>query len=62
MKKKALVIPVILTVSLLVCLAMNPARLEVKKNKENVVASRLAGEWQLHIPLTERLLGKRYGR
>jgi len=60
--KKRLFLPVIVTSSLLMCLAMTPARLEVKENRENVVASRLEGEWQLHLPLTERLLGKRYGR
>lgn len=33
--------------------------LRVGKNKENVVASRLLGEWQLDPDLTERLTGRR---
>jgi len=33
------------------------AGVEVKSEKENVVASRLIGKWKTHISLSERLLG-----
>lgn len=31
--------------------------LKVEPDKENVVASRIEGDWQVHAPLTERLTG-----
>lgn len=58
--KKRLFLLVTLTALLVICLAMKPARFRVKTEKENVVAGRLEGKWQPHIPLTKRLLGKRY--
>jgi hypothetical protein len=39
---------------------MKPARFQVKREKENVVSSRLEGKWQLHVLLTKRLFGEDY--
>jgi len=41
-----------------VCCSVAWAALAVKADKENVVASRLAGEWQPHVELTKRLTGR----
>jgi len=55
--KKQLFLLVTLTVIVSICLAMKPARLKVKYEKQNVVSGRLEGKWQFHFPLTKRLLG-----
>jgi len=45
-------------VGLSVCSAVAWAAFSVTADKENVVAGRLEGEWQLHAELTRRLLGE----
>lgn len=58
--KKRLSLAVVFTALLVVALAMKPARFKIKNEKQNVVSGRLEGNWQPHIPLTKRLIGKRY--
>jgi hypothetical protein len=43
-----------------ICFAMQPPRFKVETSEENVVANRLEGDWQFHVPLTKRLLGNQY--
>lgn len=56
MKRRHIVIVVLGALSL-VALAMKPARFRIKNEKENVVSSRLEGNWQLDLPLTKHLFG-----
>jgi hypothetical protein len=58
--KKLLPLFIALAALSAVCFAMRSARLEVKPSEENVVAGRLEGEWQLHVPLTQRLLARQF--
>jgi broad-specificity NMP kinase len=41
-----------------ICFGMQPSRSEVETSGKNVVANRLEGDWQLHVPLTQRLLAR----
>lgn len=56
MKRNEVVALAALT-TVLVCLSAAFAGLEVKREKENVVASRLIGKWKTHGSLSERLRG-----
>lgn len=58
--KKRLFLLLTLTALLSVCLAMKPARFQVKREEGNVVSSRLEGKWQLYVLLTKRLFGEDY--
>lgn len=49
----------VLTVLTVSPIAVVAGEIKIKPNKENVVASRLLGEWQLDPQLTERLTGRR---
>ena len=51
--------PLALVLVLVLCgVAFAAGWLEVKPDKENVVASRLVGKWTVDVPLTKRLQGK----
>ena len=49
---------VVAVVALAAASTVAAAELRVQPNKENVVASRLAGTWRPHAALTERLTGR----
>jgi hypothetical protein len=53
--KKQLTLFIALAAVSAICFAMQPTRFKVETSEENIVASRLEGDWQLHVPLTERL-------
>jgi len=56
--KRRLLIASGLAAGLAVCSAAAWAAFSVTADKENVVASRLEGDWQLHAELTKRLVGE----